>query len=228
MKRYILPIFLFVFLMPFAAEAKQPVAQAIANWNAIGFEKPNVSSKQLGVVKKGTVINVLDYNSVWIHAELNGKRGYVKRKYFSEYKASKESASKGQQIVNFGKRYLGTPYKLGGGRRDNQRYFDCSGFVWYVYTQNGVKMSMGGARDQYRFVGGRNLSYNELRVGDLVFFSTSATVKYPKNSINRIGHVGIYAGNGKVLHTWGEGGVRIQDMSKGWWRDHFLVGKRPI
>lgn len=137
--------------------------------------------------------------------------------------------TKADEIIDFGDNYLGTPYKLGGGRRDNQKYFDCSGFTWYVYKQNGIDITMGGARQQFKAIKSEWLGYDELKKGDIVFFSTTTTSKkYDKDDIRIIGHVGIYAGDGKVLHTWGKGGVRYQDMSKGFWREHFLVGKRVL
>lgn len=140
----------------------------------------------------------------------------------------KAPLAKGSQIIQFGERYLGKPYRLGGGRRDNQKYFDCSGFTWYVFKKNGIDISMGGARQQSQY--GSPVKYEDLAIGDLVFFSTKATMKYPKDSVKRIGHVGIYAGNGKVLHTYSKesGGVRYSDMSKGWWKEHFVKAKRVL
>ncbi|RKD22649.1 hypothetical protein BEP19_10340 [Ammoniphilus oxalaticus] len=128
----------------------------------------------------------------------------------------------GSKIVSTGKKYLGVPYKLGG---KTPSAFDCQGFTHYVYKKHGINLPFG-ARNQSKV--GKKVSVNNLQVGDLVFFSTKATMKYSASSIKRIGHVGIYAGNGKVLHTWGTGGVRIQDASKGWWRDHYVTARRVL
>lgn len=142
----------------------------------------------------------------------------------TSYAAATVSASKGTQIVNFGARFLGTPYKL-GARTGNTSSFDCSSFTQYVYKKNGIQLPRG-ARDQYR--AGVKIKRSNLRVGDLVFFSTRATMKYSAGSINRIGHVGIYAGNNRVLHTYGPGGVKYNSMSSGWWDDHYVGAVRVI
>lgn len=135
--------------------------------------------------------------------------------------ASASSVS-GSKIIKTGKKYLGVPYKFGG---TTPRAFDCQGFTRYVFKKHGINLP-AEARNQARV--GKKVSINNLKVGDLVFFSTTATRKYSRNSIKRIGHVGIYAGNGKVLHTWGAGGVRIQDASKGWWHNNYVTARRVL
>ncbi|MGC5328136.1 C40 family peptidase [Brevibacillus sp. SYSU BS000544] len=132
----------------------------------------------------------------------------------------------GQKLIVTGEKYLAVPYKFGADWNDNQgKYFDCSGFTQRVFAENGIKLSRG-ARAQSQ--NGIKVSRKDLQVGDLVFFSTGATMKYDANSIKRIGHVGIYAGNNRVLHTYGKGGVRYSTMSKGWWDDHYVTATRVI
>ncbi|MFM1654354.1 C40 family peptidase [Brevibacillus sp. B_LB10_24] len=134
-----------------------------------------------------------------------------------------EASTLGQKIIKTGEKYLGTPYKF-GAKTGNTSSFDCSSFTQYVMQQNGIKISRG-ARAQFK--DGKKVDRKDLRVGDLIFFSTENNIKkYPAGSINRIGHVGIYAGNGKVLHTYGSGGVRYSSIEKGWWNDHYVTAAR--
>ncbi|MFC9775645.1 C40 family peptidase [Paenibacillus chitinolyticus] len=132
--------------------------------------------------------------------------------------------SKADKIITLGSKYLGRPYKL-GAKTGNTSSFDCSSFVQYVYQQNGIKLARG-ARDQSK--NGTKIKRSELKPGDLVFFSTRATMKYSASSVKRIGHVGIYAGNNKVLHTYGEGGVKYSNMGSGWWDNHYVTAVRVI
>lgn len=134
------------------------------------------------------------------------------------------SPAKGKKIIQTGKKYLGVRYKL-GAEYPRTHKFDCSSFTQYVFAKNGIRLSRT-ARAQYK--NGVPVSRNQLRVGDLVFFSTKATKKYKRGSIKKIGHVGIYAGNGKVLHTYGAGGVKFNDMTHGWWDDHYVGAVRVV
>ncbi|MGD8192222.1 C40 family peptidase [Brevibacillus ginsengisoli] len=137
---------------------------------------------------------------------------------------STQSTSVGAKIIKAGEKYLGTPYKYASSRYDKST-MDCSEFTMWAYKEgSGINLGRGGARSQFKQ--GTKIKRSDLRVGDLVFFSTPATMKYPKDSINRIGHVGIYAGNNKVLHTYGAGGVRYSNMASGWWNDHYVTAVR--
>ncbi|GED73056.1 hypothetical protein BRE01_67580 [Brevibacillus reuszeri] len=94
---------------------------------------------------------------------------------------------------------MGTPYK-NASSRSNKSTMDCSEFTMWAYREGTWKdLRRGGASSQYKKA--TKVSRNNLEVDVLVFFSTNATMKYSANSINRIGHLGIYAGNKKILHT---------------------------
>ncbi|PTM56515.1 C40 family peptidase [Desmospora activa] len=114
-------------------------------------------------------------------------------------------ASFGDRIIKTGEKYMGTPYKF-GARSGQTSNFDCSSFVQYVFGQNGVKLPRTSSQQSKV---GTEVSRNQLQKGDLVFFKL-------RGSNGRIAHVGIYAGNGKLLHTWGSGGVRYDKMSAAW------------
>lgn len=99
--------------------------------------------------------------------------------------AEKEaSRQKGVEIVNYAKRFIGNPYVYGG--TSLTRGTDCSGFVMGVYRHFGVSLP----RTSYsmRKVG-RAVSYSDIQPGDIVCYS---------------GHVGIYAGNGKIVNAINE------------------------
>ncbi len=80
-------------------------------------------------------------------------------------------------------RYLGIPYQWGGASPSTG--FDCSGLVMYVYAQLGVQLPHFAA-GQYGF--GSPVPRDQLQPGDLVFF-------------DGLSHVGIYIGNGEMVHA---------------------------
>ncbi|WP_139488749.1 C40 family peptidase [Brevibacillus dissolubilis] len=129
-----------------------------------------------------------------------------------------------KKIIATGEEFKGIPYKFGAEYETSGR-FDCSSFTQYIFKQNGIKIPRT-ARPQSKI--GTPVAREDLQIGDLVFFSTKATMKYAADSVNRVGHVGVYAGDNKVLHTYGEGGVRYSTLAKGWWDDHYVRAVRVI
>ena len=96
----------------------------------------------------------------------------------------------GQRVVAAVKAQKGKPYRLGSA---GPRAFDCSGLVRFAYGKAGVKLPRTAAQ-QYRKA--RKVSRRAARPGDLVFFTSGASVY----------HVGIYAGGHKVWHAPKPGG----------------------
>ncbi|QFJ54714.1 C40 family peptidase [Pseudobutyrivibrio xylanivorans] len=94
---------------------------------------------------------------------------------------SSPSGSGGSAVVNYGSQFVGNPYVYGGSSLTNGT--DCSGFVMSCYSAYGV--SLPHSSSAMRSVG-YGVSYDEMQPGDIVCYS---------------GHVGIYAGNGTLLHA---------------------------
>ena len=76
------------------------------------------------------------------------------------------TAEQGLEIVASAKNFIGVPYVFGGTSPSG---FDCSGFLQYVFRQNGFEIPRL-ADEQYRL--GKSAKVSQLEVGDLVFFST--------------------------------------------------------
>lgn len=110
-------------------------------------------------------------------------------------------AVSGADIVKFALQFKGTPYVWGGN--DLRKGVDCSGLVQQVYKNFGINVS----RTTYSQIGeGKAVKMNELQAGDMVFFDTNPRQKGPD-------HVGIYIGNGQVLHAPRPGAkVRVEKM----------------
>jgi peptidoglycan endopeptidase LytE len=131
------------------------------------------------------------------------------------------ASAKAQAVIETAKKYMGAPYKFGAKPSEAPRRMDCSSFTQYVFKQHGISLP----RDSRQQSGiGVRVSKSGLKPGDLVFF------KYPERySDGRVGHVGIYMGNGQMIHTVPKTGVTITNMFKSsYWTRNFLYGKRVI
>jgi cell wall-associated NlpC family hydrolase len=92
------------------------------------------------------------------------------------------SSTLGGQAVAIAEQYLGVPYVWGGASPSG---FDCSGLVMYVYAQLGVSLPHNAAAQMSALPA---VPLSDLEPGDLVFF-------------NGASHVGIYVGNGTMIHA---------------------------
>lgn len=135
----------------------------------------------------------------------------------TEQEQSNDRLALADKIINTGEKYMGTPYQY-GARSGQTKTFDCSSFVQYVYGLHGIDLPRN-SRQQSKV--GKTIPRSQIQKGDLLFFKTSS-------SGSNIGHVGIYAGNNKVLHTWGPGGVRYDSLSTGWLDKGYVTAKRVI
>ncbi len=110
---------------------------------------------------------------------------------------SQDASELANKIIQIGEKYLKTPYKYGSSSKTTKT-FDCSSFTQRVYKEAGIQLPRD-SRQQSRAV--KTISAKELKKGDLIFFRSSGT------SNPRITHVAIYAGDNKLLHTYGKPGV---------------------
>jgi hypothetical protein len=120
-----------------------------------------------------------------------------------------------QDLVNYLLQFKGTPYVWGGN--DLSKGVDCSGLIQQGFKHFGIDLP----RTTYDQIGqGKAISASGLRVGDLVFFDTDPSTAGPD-------HVGIYLGNGKMLHAPRTGKpVQVTDMTSGYYMDRFMGGRR--
>ena len=111
-------------------------------------------------------------------------------------------------ILEEAEKYIGYPYVWGGYKPSTS--FDCSGFVSYVYNQCGWDFGRLGAQGLYNI----SRRTSSPRPGDLVFFT--GTYDTPG-----VSHVGIYVGDGWMLHCGDP--IGYANLNTSYWQSHFYA-----
>ena len=115
-----------------------------------------------------------------------------------------------QALMEEAAKYLGYPYVWGGSSPSTS--FDCSGFVCWVFTNSGVhnlpRTTAQGIYDQCTPV-----SASEAKAGDIIFFTGTY------NSAGAVSHVGIYCGNGVMIHCGDP--IKYASINTPYWQSHF-------
>ncbi|MDH2427524.1 C40 family peptidase [Sphaerisporangium sp. TRM90804] len=112
--------------------------------------------------------------------------------------------------LQFAYKQVGKPYRFGGTGPDS---YDCSGFAQASWAKGGVKLPRT-TYQQWAWGAKRRVSVNDLQAGDLVF-------------TNGLGHMGIYAGDGKIVHAPRTGDVVKIVPFDSYWRGRLVGVVRP-
>ena len=202
---------------------------------------------------KGKFVEFLDYGDIvtihategdWYKITCKGINGYVSKKLITldnkdnvtsrsseETKRHEENKPKepsvnnsapevasatGNEIVNFAKQYLGTKYVVGG--KTPETGFDCSGFTRYIYGHFGYSLGTTASSQKNE---GTEIARESMQPGDLIIFYDE--------SKTRVGHVGIYIGNGNFIHSANpQRGVVIDNINTSSYYNTRFVSARRI
>lgn len=108
--------------------------------------------------------------------------------------------------------------RYGFGKSEAPVLFDCSSFTRYVFGLEGVSLPFGTA---YQKDIGIPVEKDQWQKGDLLFFWSSVP--------GLIGHVGIYDGNGNLVHnSASKDGVAISPLDLKYWQDHYVSARRVL
>ena len=110
-------------------------------------------------------------------------------------------------IYKEAQKYVGTPYVWGGSTPETG--FDCSGYVCWVYNQNGYDVGRTTANGLWQK--SQHISEAEAKPGDLVFFK--GTYDTPGMS-----HTGIYLGNGMMVSAGDP--IKYANIHSSYWEKH--------
>lgn len=229
-------------------DQKEENKTAYIKYDSVNLRKePSADSTILQKLKLNEEVSIIEeVDSIWCKVSIDGTTGYISKELLAdtkqeekkeqttnttsrdgesvnretvkeETKENESSTTKGSEIVEYAMKYLGCDYVYGGSSPSG---FDCSGFTSYVYKKFGYNLSRSSV-DQAN--DGTKVNKDDLQPGDLVI--------YKNQSLTKIGHVGIYIGNNKMIHASEPGvGVTITDIdSKAYkYPQRFVMGRRII
>ena len=203
--------------------------------------KPSTSGSKVTQLPNGAKCEIIGVNSGWLKVNYKNYTGYIfpgddSDPYVKIVEAPSGSSSTTpgttpttpaapkpepapvtptvnplrQQIVDYAAKYLGVPYVYGGS---TPKGFNCSGLVKYVYNHFDISVARTSAKQYSTSV--TKISKDELQLGDLVFFSGDTP--------GRVGHVGIYVGNGQFIHAPRPGkNVCYERLNNSYYVEHYI------
>ncbi|MDU2219442.1 C40 family peptidase [Finegoldia magna] len=199
-------------------------------------DKDSMDSNVVSVLEKGTKVSGIK-GEYWL--KLSEGR-YISVNYIQDSKVEpnqtkntevkdsykKDSNSKvvrsneggsGSAVAQAAYNYLGERYVWGSAQPGVG--FDCSGLTSYLYNKVcGISLYRNSAAQSNN---GYPVSKSNLKQGDLLFFST--------NGSGSISHVGIYVGNGKMIHaSTPSTGVIISDIESNYYSNTFVTARRIL
>ncbi|WP_149095786.1 stalk domain-containing protein [Paenibacillus terrae] len=177
----------------------------------------SVASPSLRLIPASEKVHVIrEVNALWLEVRTKDNlTGYISAKpKYSDYTSPSLMERQGDELIAYGEKFLSTPYEFGAATGQTST-FDCSSFVGEVFRHT---LSIDLPRVSYdQAKEGREVGLNELRKGDLLFFSARGL---------EIGHVAIYAGNNTLLHTFSkERGVHFDTLDDKW-QKRFVTARR--
>ena len=188
---------------------------------------PGTDTAIVRVTAEGEDVSVTGVNGNWYQVSVGGDTGYIRSDYVALTKSASGGESNsaaqassgsgiGEQIAAFAKQFLGTPYVWAA--ESPEEGFDCSGLVSYCFQSFGYSTNRTAAT---LYSNGTAVEKSDLQPGDAVFFCS--------DSSRSISHVGLYIGNGKMVHASSSAGeVIITDMEASGYYTRNYVGARRI
>ena len=199
------------------------------------YDSPSLNGKRLSDLSMGNLLRVVhtdgkkpkpSVKKKWAEVMLpDGRKGWTPVSDlapFAEWAVKQQITA--DSIVNTALQFEGTPYLWGGA---SSKGLDCSGLVRLTFLMNGNLLPRNASQqvnygreiimecnhdigvDSDKFYGEMTGRIKNLKPGDLLFFGTPGTLLTKE----KITHVGIYIGNGKMIHASHK--VRINSLIPG-------------
>lgn len=162
----------------------------------------------------------------WVKFDYDGQEAYISSVLLSDEKIAVQEPSQpsGSQdapsgsyssIAEFARAQVGKPYVYACSGPDA---FDCSGLVLRAYSNIGIYLPHS-AESQSGY--GYAVSMDNLQPGDMLFYTTDGS--------GTVSHVGIYVGDGMMVHASAPGiGVIMTNIYDSWYQNRFMGARRLV
>jgi cell wall-associated NlpC family hydrolase len=168
-------------------------------------------SKIISLVNKGEDLVVVEEDEEWALVEVDDEEGYVYKEYvtlaqklptaktITEIKYGQGVSDVRVELVQYALQFVGNRYVWGG--ESLTKGVDCSGFTMKIYEKFGIYLPHSSrAQPSY----GTKIKASQAQPGDLFFYGSGS----------HISHVGIYIGDGKIVHASNKrDGIKISNSN---------------
>ncbi|MCL2618088.1 MAG: SH3 domain-containing protein [Defluviitaleaceae bacterium] len=188
-------------------QVQASVSHAVVS-SATGLNLRTASSTEAEVIKilhPWQTLNVYEVLYEWVRVStLDGAAGYVSYEFVTIRAGSRtappeHNAERAQEIIDFARQFIGTPYAFGG--TNLMSGVDCSGFVFSVMNEFDINLGRS-SRDMIN--NGIPIDREDIAPGDLLFFSANGTV---------VTHVALYIGSDQFIHSTDTRGLGVSFAS---------------
>jgi peptidoglycan DL-endopeptidase LytE len=179
-------------------------------------ELKRVNNLTSNVIKDGQILKLPNADTS------KGEMEPIKEKEPVKNNSNASIQDQANKILEEAKKYIGAKYKFGATLAEAPNLFDCSSYTQFVFGKAGVQLPRV-SRDQASK--GVAVSTSNLKAGDLLFFTMKDTY-----TDGRVAHVGIYMGDGSMIHASTSKGVMITSnvLQNPYWSKNYLFSKRIL
>jgi hypothetical protein len=173
------------------------------------FQQPDLQSLRVSDLVAGNILVIDSIGEIFTKVVYPDKRiAYIPNHELRDYNTwIYQDSIEIAQLITDAHRLIGRPYLWGG---TSEKGMDCSGFTKTVYFMNGLMLPRDASQQVHVGVAvAYDTTWQNLLPGDFLFFGQKATAEQKE----KITHVAIYLGNGKIIHS--SGTVKIESLKRG-------------
>ena len=199
------------------------------------YYRPNVNSTIIGYLPQNCEVAILSQHGDYYRIDCYDMTGYIAKdlvvrenglcyvnlsvdytgaEHFYEHSIGQGIIMQ-RQLYTYALAQVGVPYVSGG---TSPRGFDCSGFTQYIYNLVGISIPR---TCDGQLGSGLIIPKEKLQCGDLVLFQRTTS----HSGLST--HVGIYLGDGKLVHAGGRG-ITVVALDSAYFTEHYLCSRRII
>lgn len=209
------------------AELKLSPKVVYTNQAGFSYSKANKNSRVVSDLVPGCIMWLTDsINEFYKVKYADDREAFIHKKKAISAQVWLTKKPVKENLLAVAEKFMGLPYLWGG---TSAKAIDCSGFTSSVYLMNGILLRRDASQQTlYGKEIANDNAFDELEIGDLLFFGRKATPEQKE----RVTHVAMYIGNSEFIHASGK--VRINSVDSmrenyaEYYTKHFVRARRII